>query len=189
MGYKGPFRTSQETHYSTVTESSRLMLCTIWGFHGGDHEECRLLGCYAVWLLQEPTILRNARLHYQGEENWRVRNNVSSKQQPKHAAKRCFSCWLLLTLFLARRFLSLWWWRRYRPNKVQLLLEPHDVTSQKTAFSVWITHRVMKYIAWSCWNSPRDWNVGPSSFLDKNHYKAVFAELRLELHIKNSPIN
>jgi hypothetical protein len=23
----------------------------IWGFHGGDYEECRLLGCYAVWLL------------------------------------------------------------------------------------------------------------------------------------------
>jgi hypothetical protein len=26
------------------------MLCKIWGFHGGDYEECRLLGCYAVWL-------------------------------------------------------------------------------------------------------------------------------------------
>jgi hypothetical protein len=23
----------------------------IWGFHGGDYEEWRLLGCYAVWLL------------------------------------------------------------------------------------------------------------------------------------------
>jgi hypothetical protein len=23
----------------------------IWGFHCGDYEECRLLGCYAVWLL------------------------------------------------------------------------------------------------------------------------------------------
>jgi hypothetical protein len=23
----------------------------IWGFHGNDYEECRLLKCYAVWLL------------------------------------------------------------------------------------------------------------------------------------------
>jgi hypothetical protein len=23
----------------------------IWGFHGGDYEEWRLLECYAVWLL------------------------------------------------------------------------------------------------------------------------------------------
>jgi hypothetical protein len=26
-------------------------VCKIWGFHGGDYEEWRLLGCYAVWLL------------------------------------------------------------------------------------------------------------------------------------------
>jgi hypothetical protein len=26
-------------------------ICKIWGFHDGDYEECRLLGCYAVWLL------------------------------------------------------------------------------------------------------------------------------------------
>jgi hypothetical protein len=31
-------------HYVSATESSRLMLCKIWGFHGGDYEECRLLG-------------------------------------------------------------------------------------------------------------------------------------------------
>jgi hypothetical protein len=24
--------------------------CNIWGSHGGDYEECRLLGCYALWL-------------------------------------------------------------------------------------------------------------------------------------------
>jgi hypothetical protein len=29
--------------------------CKIWGFHCGDYEEWHLLGCYAVWLLQEPT--------------------------------------------------------------------------------------------------------------------------------------
>jgi hypothetical protein len=24
--------------------------CRIWGFHGGDYEECRLLGCGALWV-------------------------------------------------------------------------------------------------------------------------------------------
>jgi hypothetical protein len=28
-----------------------LMLCKSWGIHGDNYEECRLLGCYAVWLL------------------------------------------------------------------------------------------------------------------------------------------
>jgi hypothetical protein len=31
-------------HYVSATEPSRLMLCKIWGFHGGDYEECLLLG-------------------------------------------------------------------------------------------------------------------------------------------------
>jgi hypothetical protein len=31
--------------------SNTISLCKIWGFHGGDYEEYRLLGCYAVWLL------------------------------------------------------------------------------------------------------------------------------------------
>jgi hypothetical protein len=42
--YKNPVRTSQETHYLSVAEPSQLMLCNIWGSHGGDYEECRLLG-------------------------------------------------------------------------------------------------------------------------------------------------
>jgi hypothetical protein len=42
--YRNPVRTSQETHYFSATESSRLMLCKICGFHGGNYEECRLLG-------------------------------------------------------------------------------------------------------------------------------------------------
>jgi hypothetical protein len=37
-------------HFSD-TEPSRLMLCKIRGFHGGDYEEYRLLKCDAVWLL------------------------------------------------------------------------------------------------------------------------------------------
>jgi hypothetical protein len=44
LGYKNPFRTSQETHYVSATESSQLMLCKIWGFHGSDYEEWRFLG-------------------------------------------------------------------------------------------------------------------------------------------------
>jgi hypothetical protein len=44
LGYRNPVRTSQETHYVSATEPSRLMLCKIWGFHGSDYEECRLLG-------------------------------------------------------------------------------------------------------------------------------------------------
>jgi hypothetical protein len=41
---QNPVCTSQETHYFSATESSQLMLCKIWGFHGSDYEECRLLG-------------------------------------------------------------------------------------------------------------------------------------------------
>jgi hypothetical protein len=40
---------------------------------------------------------------------------------------------MLLTLFLAHRFLSLWWWRSYVPPKCLFLEESHDVTSQTTA--------------------------------------------------------
>jgi hypothetical protein len=52
LGYINPIRTSQVTHYVSVTESSWLMLCKIWGrgVPGSDYEEWRLLGCYAVWL-------------------------------------------------------------------------------------------------------------------------------------------
>jgi hypothetical protein len=29
----------------------QIFSCKVWFFHGGDYEECSLLGCYAVWLL------------------------------------------------------------------------------------------------------------------------------------------
>jgi hypothetical protein len=32
----------------SATGTSRLMICKFRGFHGGDCEECRLLGCYAI---------------------------------------------------------------------------------------------------------------------------------------------
>jgi hypothetical protein len=66
----------------------------------GDYEECRLLGCYAVWLLQEPTIRRSYRLHHQGNKNWRSRNNVSSNYQPKHTAKKYYVYYVFLRSLL-----------------------------------------------------------------------------------------
>jgi hypothetical protein len=44
LGYKIPVRTSQETHYFSAAEPSRLILCKISGFRGGNYGECRLLG-------------------------------------------------------------------------------------------------------------------------------------------------
>jgi phosphomannomutase len=41
-GYMNLVGTSQETHYVSATEPSQLMLCKIWGSHGGDYEECLL---------------------------------------------------------------------------------------------------------------------------------------------------
>jgi hypothetical protein len=35
-------------HITSATEPSQLMLCKIWGFHGSDYEECRLLGYEAM---------------------------------------------------------------------------------------------------------------------------------------------
>jgi hypothetical protein len=26
-------------------------LCRIWGFYSSDYKDCRLMGCYAMWLL------------------------------------------------------------------------------------------------------------------------------------------
>jgi hypothetical protein len=42
LGYKNLVRTSQEKHYVSFTEPSRLMLCKIWGYHGCHYEECLL---------------------------------------------------------------------------------------------------------------------------------------------------
>jgi hypothetical protein len=42
-GQKTQFVTHR-THYISVAEPSRLMLCKLWGFHGGNYEERPLLG-------------------------------------------------------------------------------------------------------------------------------------------------
>jgi hypothetical protein len=81
LGHKNPVRTSQETHYISATESSQLMLCKIWGFHGGDYEVRRLLRCYAMWLL--PTFRRNVLTPSSGlttiGELWNVGGITSQK--------------------------------------------------------------------------------------------------------------
>jgi hypothetical protein len=43
-------RGANNNRYSNIVKSKEPP-CKIWGFHGGDYEEWRLLGCYAVWLL------------------------------------------------------------------------------------------------------------------------------------------
>jgi hypothetical protein len=39
---------------TTIGEQSKIL-----GFHGGDYEECRILGCYDVWLLYDMMFRRN----------------------------------------------------------------------------------------------------------------------------------
>jgi hypothetical protein len=42
----------QVTELILISRKAKLnCICKIWGFHGGDYEECRLLGCYVVGLL------------------------------------------------------------------------------------------------------------------------------------------
>jgi hypothetical protein len=48
LGHKNPVRTSQETHYISVTDPRQLILRKISAFQGGAYEECRLLGYDAV---------------------------------------------------------------------------------------------------------------------------------------------
>jgi hypothetical protein len=45
-----------------------------WPTNFFDIEECRLLGCDAVWLLSEPNIRRKLVRHYQGEKNQGEKN-------------------------------------------------------------------------------------------------------------------
>jgi hypothetical protein len=38
-------------HITSPLQSQAVMLCKTRGFHGGNYEDGRLLGCDAVWLL------------------------------------------------------------------------------------------------------------------------------------------
>jgi hypothetical protein len=37
--------------FEVCVKCKKRILCRIWGFHGGDYEECRLLECDVVWVL------------------------------------------------------------------------------------------------------------------------------------------
>jgi hypothetical protein len=58
LDYYNPVRTSEETHYVSATELSRLMFCKILDFHGGDYEECRFLGYKNAVHTSQETYLR-----------------------------------------------------------------------------------------------------------------------------------
>jgi hypothetical protein len=47
--------------------------------------------------------------------------------------------------FIARRFLSSWWWKQYVPLNRRFLQQPHGVTSQKSAF----------FYRWNVWQGNR----------------------------------
>jgi hypothetical protein len=110
-------------------------------------------------------------------------------------SNRNFSCKLLLTLFLARRFLSLWWWGRYvRPKNVRSSkVIRHDIPEygilhshrRETLKSYACTCKFIKctlptetyfYIAWNV-NVPF-LHVRPSSRIDNKSWK-VSANVKL----------
>jgi hypothetical protein len=79
------------------------------------------------------TALITVSSHYQPK--YSVAYNQTTPNLIKYMLNAVF--WdLTLTSFLARRFLSPWWWRRYIPPKRRFLQEPHNVTSQKTPFFI-----------------------------------------------------
>jgi hypothetical protein len=83
------FQTTIITKWSTNLniKGKFLVECKIWGFHGGDYEECRLLG-----------LLRHVAL---------IRTDVS--EELSSSIIRVTGIGELL--FLVHRFLSPWWWR------------------------------------------------------------------------------
>jgi hypothetical protein len=78
--------------------------CQIWGFHSGDYEECRFLGCCAVQILCEPTFRR-------GVFDWWL-----SLHPPAHAGSS-------LADFIP------WRWRQYVPPKRRFTQNLYSTTS------------------------------------------------------------
>jgi hypothetical protein len=126
-------------------------------------------------------------LHRQSDKNRRTLNNVSINWQLKHAAKKylnffaaCFSCQLMLTLFLTGWFFPAWWWRRYIHPKRQFLQEPHGVTLQKTALFLMKSYfkviTVFNHIYYVCstvlYSSDYDsyslWGLSPCTAMETN---------------------
>jgi hypothetical protein len=79
---KTQVRTSQEIYHVSATESSRLMLRNISGFHGGDYEECRPLYVGAVWVMLEQMFRKNLSLPSTGyKESSSVHDRKHCNQQ------------------------------------------------------------------------------------------------------------
>jgi hypothetical protein len=95
LRYKNPVRTTQEAHYVSATEPSRLMLRNIWGFRGSDYEESRLLGN-----LRRVTLARTDLSEKRFVSNIRV--TIIGELGITFVA--CVGCYLLV-IFLALRFL------------------------------------------------------------------------------------
>jgi hypothetical protein len=55
---------------TTIWTVDGLTTCKVWGFHGGDYEGCCHLGCNAVWLLLELTLLGNVSPSTLGWKEW-----------------------------------------------------------------------------------------------------------------------
>jgi hypothetical protein len=70
------------------------------------------------------------RLHETGELQW-VMNGSFAKNDELVFFSASVRCYLLLTLFLAHRLLSTWWWRWYVLPKLTFLEELHGVTSKR----------------------------------------------------------
>jgi hypothetical protein len=81
-----------------------ILTCRIWGFqggdydnfHGGDYEECRVLGYGAVWVLKNQRFGGTCRLHLQGRRAGKVLDGCCTN-----------------TFFPRWRILLPWRWRRH----------------------------------------------------------------------------
>jgi hypothetical protein len=136
-------------HYVSTTEPSRLMLCKVWGFHGGDYEECRVLGYknpvrtsqerhYVA--VAEPSQLMQCNVwgfHGGDYEEFRllrcgtvwvleptVRRIMSPPSSGSKAVSRSYHCrsrcLLLVTLLEVRGFFPPWRWIQHAPPKRRL---------------------------------------------------------------------
>jgi hypothetical protein len=61
LGFKIPFRTSQETYYFSSVNPSWLMLYKAWGFQSNGYEECRLLWYKKPFRTSQETLLLRLR--------------------------------------------------------------------------------------------------------------------------------
>jgi hypothetical protein len=157
------------------------MLCKIWGVHGGDYEECRLLGYknpvrtsleIRYFLATEPRRLMLCKICGFHGGDWRMPPSgmycrvalVSTDVSEKYIVsiirvKRISELGKLVvtskTFLLSRWFFPPWWWRRYVPPKCQFLQDPYGTISQKTVFLI-LSNLGRNRLRW---RSVRRWSV------------------------------